>query len=255
MSTSIELPTNLLVARPQYIWACPLPSLSYTSPSTTNSNLFGSIVSLSFLLKRIRIWVSFYLSLWNASSGPNYLPPILGKDAIPAKHLTKEAMTRYWKQAISPLPPNHTLCKFFDCEPTSLALAGYRLVVLQCCYSTTLCFCFLSFLHCFCYCCSSLSCFALASFSAHAYPLCRMAMGLLGLPHFCLFLGPMGLLVVIFCQVGPLYLFFFPSSLLDFYGPLFLPLLTNLFSPSLFVGYWAFMLLGPFYKKTGINKP
>ena len=97
MSTSIELPTNLLVARPQYIWACPLPSLSYTSPSTTNSNLFGFVVSLSFLLKRIRIWVSLYLSLWNASSGPNCFPPIFGKDAIPAKHLPKEAMTRYQK--------------------------------------------------------------------------------------------------------------------------------------------------------------
>ena len=43
--------------------------------------------------------------------------------------------------------------------------------------------------------------------------------------------------------------FFFPSSLSDFYGPLFLPLLTNLFYPSLFAVYWAFILLGTFYQK------
>ena len=121
-------------------------------------------------------------------------------------------MTRYWKQAISPLPPNHTLCKFFDCEPTSLALAGYRLVVLrpQCCYSTTFCFCFLSFLHCFCYCCSSLSCFALASFSAHAYPLCRMAMGLLGWPHFCLFLDQWACLLLFSAKLAHCTFFSFP---------------------------------------------
>ena len=83
VSTSLELPTNLLVARPHYIQACPLPSLSYTTHSTINSSSFGSAVSLSFFLERIRIWVSLYLSLQNASSGPNYLPPILGKDAIP----------------------------------------------------------------------------------------------------------------------------------------------------------------------------
>ena len=127
-------------------------------------------------------------------------------------------MTRYQKQAIFLFPPNHTLCKSLNCEPTSLALAGYRLMVLrpQCCCSTTLCFCFLSFPHCFCYCCSSLSCFALASFSARAYPLCQMEMGLLGLPHFCLFLGLWAYLLLFSTRLAhcTFFLSLFPFRLL-----------------------------------------
>ena len=62
--------------------------------------------------------------------GPNHLLPILGKDAILAKHLPKEAYS--WKLEIGHFPPplNHTLCKSLDHRPTSLALARCRLVVL-----------------------------------------------------------------------------------------------------------------------------
>ena len=187
VSTSLELPTNLLVARPHYIQACPLPSLSYTTHSTINSSSFGSAVSLSFFLERIRIWVSLYLSLQNASSGPNYLPPILGKDAIPAKHLPKEAMTRpfsFFHQttpSVNPLTvsqlPLHWLSTGWWCSGHSVAVLLLFVFVFFLSHTVSTISAHI------------LSRFALASFSTRAYPLCRMEMGLLGLPHFCLFLG------------------------------------------------------------------
>ena len=187
VSTSLELPTNLLVARPHYIQACPLPSLSYTTHSTINSSSFGSTVSLSFFLERIRIWVSLYLSLQNASSGPNYLPPILGKDAIPAKHLPKEAMTRpfsFFHQttpSVNPLTvsqlPLHWLSTGWWCSGHSVAVLLLFVFVFFLSHTVSTISAHI------------LSRFALASFSTRAYPLCRMEMGLLGLPHFCLFLG------------------------------------------------------------------
>ena len=246
VSTSLELPTNLLVARPHYIQACSLPSLSYTTHSTINSSSFGSVVSLSFFLERIRIWVSLYLSLQNASSGPNYLPPILGKDAIPAKHLPKEAMTRpfsFFHQttpSVNPLTvsqlPLHWLGTGWWCS-------GHSVTVL-------LLFVFVFFLS-----------HTVSTIFAH---ICLVLLLLLFLPVLILYVGwkwaYWAYLTFAFSWAcGPTYCyflpgwsivpFFFPSSLSDFYGPLFLPLLTNLFYPSLFAVYWAFILLGTFYQK------
>ena len=69
-------------------------------------------------------------------------------------------------------------------------------------------------------------------------------MGLLGLPHFCLFLGLWACLLLLPAGLAP---YCFLSFLWGLYSPLFLQLLTNLFSPPLFAGYWAFLLVGPFF--------
>ena len=80
-------------------WACLVSSLFSTTQSTTNLNPFGFAIGFSPLLGWIRPWVSLslYLPLWHASNGPQCLPPLLGKDVIPTKHLPKEVVARYWK--------------------------------------------------------------------------------------------------------------------------------------------------------------
>ena len=73
-------------------------------------------------------------------------------------------------------------------------------------------------------------------------------MGLLDLPHFCLFwaYGPACCYFLPNRPIGP---YFFPFFLLGFYSPLFIPLLTNLFFHFSFAYYWAFLLLGFFFIK------
>ena len=159
----------------------------------TSPNSLSSSVSPSLSLGLIRPWVSHYLP--HALGGPNHLLPILGKDAILAKHLPKEANS--WKLEIGnfPPPPNHTLCKSLDHGPTSLTLAGYRLVVLWHSVVAPLLyvFCFLSLPCCFCHCYSTLSHFASCpfypclSFMKEEYRLLELIIllylhGLVGLP-------------------------------------------------------------------------
>lgn len=144
------------------------------------------------------------------------LTTLYGKNTILAKHFPKRVLG--WKPKIIsfPPPPNHTLYESLDHGPTFLALVGSRLVVLRplCGYSTTFCFCFLSFSCHIYHRKASLFHFVPCSF---CLCLCFMegGVGFLGFPHFCSFLGSWAFLVLLPIRLAhcALFISFFLSRL------------------------------------------
>lgn len=151
-------------------------------------------------------------------------------------------------------PPlsNYTLYKSLNRWSTSLALAGYRLIVLQPKrgYLITSCFYFLYFPCCFCHCYLALSHLALESPSP-ILVLYGERYGLIGLAPFLPFRGLVGLLVVGFCQTGLLGLFLFFSFLWTFIALCFCHyfLIFSFFPFCLLLGFFFFGYWAPFIKK------
>jgi len=140
MSTSLGLPTTLLVVQPllhlgmpstfslfhnrsQFVWFCHEPF-----PFTWTDKALG-LSPLSFLA----------CIKWSQPSTTHF-----GQRCHPSRASPKRGLG--WKSKIGyfPPPPIHTLCKSLNCWPTSFVLVGYRLVVLWPWYgcSTTLLFLF-----------------------------------------------------------------------------------------------------------------
>ena len=109
------------------LWACLVPSLPSTTHSMTSSNSFGSVMSPSLSLGRIRPWVSHYLPPYHASSGLSHLLPILSNDVIPTKHLPE---LKTWNRSFSPLHQTTPSVNLLIESPPPM-LAGYKLVVLR----------------------------------------------------------------------------------------------------------------------------
>ena len=103
--------------------------------------------------KWIRIGLPHYLALWHASDGPNHLLLLLGKMPSQQGNSQKKSWQKTKYRPLFPPTTKPQPLNPLNRGPTSLILAGYRLVVLRpfCACFTIFCFCLLSFPRRFCH--------------------------------------------------------------------------------------------------------
>ena len=131
VNTSSRLPTNLLVVWPPLHLGMP-NTFSLFHYSFHDKSLFVWICHEPFSL--IRTGKTLGLSLPISLTYIKWSQPFttyVGQRCLLSRAPPKRGLG--WISEICPFPPppNHTLYKSIDCGPTSLALVGYRLVVLR----------------------------------------------------------------------------------------------------------------------------